>query len=310
MAQIVVVHGIAQEQKGQEVVAVDVKAPLISGIQNALGSPNAPREPKVQQRANDLIDEIRTGGPAMLDAAFYGNLFLEARTDSDDERQLADSFAKAAMARAREDSPRDRTRETADQVLRELEAKGQAQGLGRVLGAAVEQLGRIPGFGTWMFGAVAMIKPTLRQVSRYMLDATTRDAARAVVRRLISPDTKVLIGQSLGSVVAYDVARTLQQPLPLLLTLGSPLGLKKIVYDKLDPQPPLFPSLAQRWVNIADREDFIASTLDLRPFFSGDKPDAARFENFASINNGKEPHALGAYLTKSEVGLAILEGML
>jgi hypothetical protein len=101
MAQIVLVHGIAQEQKGQEVVAADVKAPLISGIQNALGAPCAPREPKVLDRANDLINEIRTGGPAMLDAAFYGNLFLEGRTDSDDEKQLADSFAKAAMARAR-----------------------------------------------------------------------------------------------------------------------------------------------------------------------------------------------------------------
>ena len=122
MAQIVLVHGIAQEQKGQEVVAADVKAPLISGIQNALGAPCAPREPKVLDRANDLINEIRTGGPAMLDAAFYGNLFLEGRTDSDDEKQLADSFAKAAMARARADSPRDRTRETADQVLHELES--------------------------------------------------------------------------------------------------------------------------------------------------------------------------------------------
>src|SRR6516225_8981118 len=49
---------------------------------------------------------------------------------------------------------------------------------------------------------------------------------------------------SLGSVVAYEATQELEHPLPLLITLGSPLGLNTIVYQRLRPQPPSFPPMA------------------------------------------------------------------
>jgi ATP-dependent exoDNAse (exonuclease V) alpha subunit len=67
-------------------------------------------------------------------------------------------------------------------------------------------------------------------------------------------------------VVAYEAAQRMTQPLPLLLTLGSPLGLQTIVYQRLRPQPPGFPPKVRRWVNIADRNDFIAAEPDLKGF--------------------------------------------
>jgi pimeloyl-ACP methyl ester carboxylesterase len=57
-------------------------------------------------------------------------------------------------------------------------------------------------------------------------------AARRTVLDLTGPETKVVIGHSLGSVVAYEAAHYIHRSLPLLVTLGSPLGLHTIVYDR------------------------------------------------------------------------------
>jgi hypothetical protein len=54
---------------------------------------------------------------------------------------------------------------------------------------------------------------------------------------------------------------SLPKPLPLLITLGSPLGLRTVVYDRVVPQPPCYPPRVQWWVNIADRNDLIAAEL-------------------------------------------------
>ena len=80
-----------------------------------------------------------------------------------------------------------------------------------------------------------------------------------------------MIGHSLGSVVAYESAHRLTRPLPLLVTLGSPLGLRTIVNDRLRP-PPSFPLQVARWLNVADREDVVAAEPDLRPLFARDAP--------------------------------------
>ena len=44
----------------------------------------------------------------------------------------------------------------------------------------------------------------LKQVRRYLTDPGLRAAARARVTTLIGPDTRVVVGHSLGSVVAYE----------------------------------------------------------------------------------------------------------
>jgi hypothetical protein len=52
------------------------------------------------------------------------------------------------------------------------------------------------------------------------------DYAIAQVNKHLTTETRVVIEHSLGSVVAYDTLRTRpsDQPVPLLVTLGSPLG--------------------------------------------------------------------------------------
>ena len=127
------------------------------------------------------------------------------------------------------------------------------------------------------------------------------------VFNLIGPETKVVIGHSLGSVVAYEAAHLIGQPLPLLVTLGSPLGLQTIVYQQLRPQPPSFPANVRRWVNVADRDDFIAAEPDLKALFGADMPADAVLEGGYTVDNGASPHNADFYLGKAHVGRPVGE---
>jgi pimeloyl-ACP methyl ester carboxylesterase len=139
----------------------------------------------------------------------------------------------------------------------------------------------------------------------FLTNEEIRSAALEFVFKLIGPETKVLIGHSLGSVVAYEAAHRMQQPLPLLLTLGSPLGLQTIIYQRLRPQPPGFPSNVQRWVNIADRDDFIAAEPHLKGLFSTGMPRGAVFDGGFTVDNGADPHNADFYLGKVQVGKSV-----
>ena len=99
----------------------------------------------------------------------------------------------------------------------------------------------------------------------------------------------------------------MQHPLPLLVTLGSPLGLDTIIYPKLRPQPPTYPPKALRWVNIADSDDFVAAEPDLTKFFSNGIPSTASFEGAHTVDNGAKPHNVDFYLTKAQVGKPVGE---
>ena len=106
--------------------------------------------------------------------------------------------------------------------------------------------------------------------------------------------------------VAYETVRSSDwprdQPLPLLLTLGCPLGIRNIIYDRLLPQPPVFPTLVRRWVNIAAPDDIVAAIPDLTPLFSAGMPEGATFVGSRMVDNGSEPHSGLFYLGKRSVG--------
>jgi pimeloyl-ACP methyl ester carboxylesterase len=138
-------------------------------------------------------------------------------------------------------------------------------------------------------------------VTRYLTEDEIREEVQRRVAVLIDDDTKILLGHSLGSVVAYETAHQFARPLPLLITLGSPLGLRTVVYDRVVPQPPTYPPRVQRWVNIADRDDLVAAQPDLRPMF-GPLPPGATFDGGWTVHNGAKPHEAEFYLTKEQTG--------
>jgi hypothetical protein len=95
-----------------------------------------------------------------------------------------------------------------------------------------------------------------------------------------------------------------------LVTLGSPLGIRNIVFDRLVPAPTVvngvrrgaWPGRVSRWTNVADRWDFVALVKRLHPHFGEEIADL-------EITNGATVHAVERYLTAGEVGRAIARGL-
>ena len=90
------------------------------------------------------------------------------------------------------------------------------------------------------------------------------------------------------------------------MTLGSPLGIRNLIFNLLEPAPQTgigaWPGSVQRWINIADGGDVVALVKDLRPSFG------VNVENHL-IYNGATAHDILPYLTAKETGGAIATGL-
>ncbi|MGH8909608.1 MAG: hypothetical protein ACRD0K_24740 [Egibacteraceae bacterium] len=98
---------------------------------------------------------------------------------------------------------------------------------------------------------------------------------------------RIVIAHSLGSVVAYEALWARPDPhVELLITLGSPLAMPDVVFDRLDPAPNggrgARPPGVARWVNLADPGDLIAIPRPLtRRFARVDADDERSIHAFA-----------------------------
>jgi hypothetical protein len=151
----------------------------------------------------------------------------------------------------------------------------------------------------------------LKQVHCYFTNSTLRSKIREAVAEKISDDTRVVVAHSLGTVVAYEVLCSPPVSASLsFVSLGSPLGLPNLVFDRLQPAPrPTgadprghWPARARTWTNIADAGDVVALVEDLRPLF-GDDVRQIR------VHNGAHAHDMAPYLTDRVTGGAILAGL-
>lgn len=108
-------------------------------------------------------------------------------------------------------------------------------------------------------GFVAAFFP---EVLRYFADPRARSAVVAdLASTLERVRPRILVAHSLGSVVAYETLWVHDRiEVDLLVTLGSPLAMPDLVYDRLadHPGPRARPPGVHRWINIADRGDIIA----------------------------------------------------
>lgn len=143
----------------------------------------------------------------------------------------------------------------------------------------------------------------LRQVRRYL----TEPGIRALVRRrlvdAVTADSHVLVAHSLGSVVAYEVLCAHPElPVRTLVTIGSPLGIRNVIFDRLRPDPGQWPGSVVSWTNLADEGDVVALVKDLRPLFG------ERVESIL-VNCGAKAHDATRYLTSKATGRAIAEGL-
>lgn len=112
-----------------------------------------------------------------------------------------------------------------------------------------------------------------RDVTDYLIGGRA-EVMRAPVRETIQSagSPAVVIAHSLGTIVTFDVLSDLGSngpDIPLLLTLGSPLGLSNVLERLVGgtPPPPGIPGAVQRWENIADPFDPVALVQRLSPLF-------------------------------------------
>ncbi|WP_435270136.1 hypothetical protein [Streptomyces sp. 1222.5] len=128
-------------------------------------------------------------------------------------------------------------------------------------------------------------------VDAYLHWPHVRQGVNEIVAAELDGGPIVLVGHSLGSVVSYWTLTELNSPppVPLMVTLGSPLGIDTIKNSL--PRPLQKPASVDRWLNAADRRDFVA-------LFSLDRDHfPAPIENLLDVKNPKNNrHGIAGYL--------------
>jgi hypothetical protein len=283
--EIVGIHGIAQQYRGPYELA-DV---WVAGIRDGLF-------------AAGHHDTARTLAQENVRVAFFGDLFRPSGTmaaadppytasdiDPGPERDLLTALYAAAVA--------------SDPALGE-----PAGAMGAVMVSGEFMLARLARSNTFARVAQRAFIRDLKQVTAFLADPAVKQAVLGRVRDQIGPDTRVLIGHSLGSVVAYEyLCRDQPGPVELLVTVGSPLGIPNVVFDRLTPAPVAgagaWPGKVAAWVNVADRDDVVALRKDLAPLFPSTLPGVRVIDRL--VDNGDEPHAIGRYLSAAQTGSAL-----
>jgi hypothetical protein len=108
--------------------------------------------------------------------------------------------------------------------------------------------------------------------------------------------------------VAYEYCcRSEPEGVELLVTLGCPLGIPRLIFDRLDPPPVhgrgAWPGPALRWVNVADANDVVALRKHLAPQF-GPSPAGVPVTD-RLVDNGGHPHDASRYLNSRQTGEAV-----
>jgi pimeloyl-ACP methyl ester carboxylesterase len=125
---------------------------------------------------------------------------------------------------------------------------------------------------------------------------------RARFGRVVGPETRLVIGHSLGSVVSYlALVRHPEWAVPNLVTLGSPLA-TDTVFPTLGTVGPdgygRWPQALERWVNVAAHDDPVVDGTRLADRFGPRVEDRI-------VDNGHRPHDPEPYLNAAATGAAI-----
>lgn len=117
-----------------------------------------------------------------------------------------------------------------------------------------------------------ILQQFVKDVALYFFNEEKRGQIQERVRALLAPREKVpylVIGHSLGSVIAFDVLSSLKEADDVhvlhYVTLGSPLGIEE-VQDHLSSKT--MPAVVQSWHNFCDLRDPVALDKTLADEFS------------------------------------------
>lgn len=288
IARLVFVHGRAQQGKSSEELIREWSHPL----RGALASDAA------------LLDQVEVVAP------FYGDRLDQMTRELSDavpddvivrgEAEVVDPAYRRFLG-AYLDELRTREDITDDQIA--IEAGDAVAERGpqnwRWVLAIIRALDNVPGLDG------DMIERFLRDVWLYLERRSVRQAIKEIVEPAFATDLPIIVvAHSLGTVVAYDLLRQMQhKSVPLLVTLGSPLGLS-IVKRALVPVS--HPACVRKWFNARDVRDVVALyPLDASTFSV--EPAIAGFDGV--VNRTPNAHGIAGYLSDRTVANCISQAI-
>jgi hypothetical protein len=288
---MILVHGINQQGKSSQKI-LDEWLPSLRAAYDTHG-------------ADPLLKLSR------IEAAFYGDTLEELSSVRVKDQAIAlgaddvpDDFLEFAADALKEMALRMGASEA--QINAELLETAVAQGAGPNK-KWIKAIARVIETISPLHGTLAL--RVLAQAHAYIRNEHVHDEVNKLVRPLFEDDEPaIVVSHSLGTIVAYSLLREFAKRnrprrSPLLVTLGSPLGIDSV--RRGFPKPRVKPDNVQRWVNGADPEDFVA----LRPELTSENFGPG-IENYPNIDNGYEnPHSIVGYLSDSRITNAIAESI-
>ncbi|MFE7839963.1 alpha/beta hydrolase [Streptomyces sp. NPDC057474] len=267
---------------------------------------------------NGLVDTsfVYYGDLFVLPQAQGGTAPLVEAAEDEELRHLLEYLVDTLLTMCADDGER----RVLQHARAELTATQQAQGSGDLVRRLVNvctTLLALPGVrrgGQWASGR--LMAGHLSQVTRYLARAepdgdgrTLDERVRSRVLGFLDDDRPtVVIAHSLGSVVTLEALHHHRGPIPLLVTLGSPIGMRTVVHPRLRPQPPAAPECVERWRNFWDRDDIIAPRpwleRDVLPNTGGCLPVSDRVDS-----DGIWVHTATKYLAQASVAGPVVEAI-
>lgn len=159
------------------------------------------------------------------------------------------------------------------------------------------------------FGSSASIALFTRDVYHYLTDGPLQKRINAGVLAAIHENEEtVVVSHSLGTVVAYNVVRLEGQArnwkIPTFITVGSPLGVKKIRHALA---PTVAPAFVKEWFNAFDERDVVALYPLATPYFDVSPLGITNKNNVK--NQTENRHGISGYLNDPEVAKRIYDAI-
>ena len=291
---VVGIHGILHDY----VTAPQIENEWLLALQGGLelaGKPRIERQDFTMVGYGDLFR------PSGTRAASIPLLRSEDIEEGWEQELLLKWWSEAAALSAANRSEEDELGE--DGSIQDFNFQGRGR-TSEVVQRALTQLSKSRYFKAW--GSEKVLIFALKQVRQYLYNH--QELKHKILQRVtdkVSKETKVIIGHSVGSVVAYEaLCAHPEWNVHTLVTLGSPLGIQNLIFNALTPNPEngrgVWPNVKQ-WFNIADKGDIVALEKDLAPHF-GSVIDQL-------VYNGWESHNVKNYLTAKETGFAVATGL-
>ena len=282
---LIFVHGRSQGDKDPDVLKQTWEASLDEGLRNA-GLPRPPgleiALPFYGRTLDDLVKQL--DAPLVADVA---------------EKGAAQDDAEAAFRGEFLTEIAERNGITDEQISKFFDDGVQERGAlnWKWLHAVLKALDRHKKMGD------VVLDSFTRDVYVYLTNAGVRRRIDDIVSKELTDDPCVVVGHSLGSIVAYNVLRDHNNPVIRYITVGSPLGIKA-VKNRL-PRIEM-PQSTSSWHNARDPEDVVA----LYPL------DASNFSTSPAINNHNNvdnptdnQHGIIGYLPDKWVAKSIYEAL-